>query len=130
MGTKSRFLTSMLVFLLTLVFLGSSCCVFAYEPDSRTLMKKLQDLEQEMMELKSKMHAVEKEQKDVGAIAGKQSGKSVVVSSIPVELYGYVKVDAVYSDSANPLNATALQMNAPREDSSGSNPVDADHFAV
>lgn len=115
-----------LILFLGIFILSCSPSVFAYDSDNRDLMKKIQSLEQELMELKSSVYEVKKGQKGLSeAMAAPQKG--AMLSSIPIQMYGYIKTDLVYSDSQNPgaLDGSALMMNAPSDGS-----ADNDEFTM
>ncbi len=73
--------------------------ITGYSQENATLLEKINRLENELAAVKSQI----------------SSTGTPVLSSLPIKMYGYIKVDAVYSDSGGNVGNSALQMNAPVE---------------
>jgi len=88
-----------------------------YTQSNSVLLDKINALQDEVDTLKAQ----------VNASRGTSSSGIPVLSSLPIKMYGYIKVDAVYSDSGGNVGNSALQMNAPSE---GAASTDKDDFVI
>ena len=85
-----------LIFLLSFFMSIYSSSVYAYDSESKDILERIRKLENEIADLKAKLSAVKEELAESTAASG---GKPILSSDIPIEVYGFIKTDVVYSDS-------------------------------
>lgn len=113
--------TVIIAVLCLLAVLGSACtpCLAGDREDIMDVVMKLQAMEKDNGRLRFEIDCIKHElatmkSKPAAAaapVAGVPEGKSPVFSSVGIEFYGYVKADAIYSDS----QAAELTISAPVE---------------
>jgi len=116
---KGRVLSAVLVLMISL-----AAPSYAQDADMSAILKRLEKLEQENKRLNNEVSslkvAVQEAQQKAAQpteAAAATKIKPVVTTKVPIDMYGYVKGDVVYNDSA----ADTLAMNAPRENTNKDN---------